>query len=72
MNDDLSSTDTGGTLMTDLVLVLATLAFVALCVAYVGWCDRIVGPDDWAGDDPAGDDPTRDGRDAGRTEVAVP
>lgn len=31
--------------MTDLVLVVATLAFIALCVAYVGWCDRIIGDD---------------------------
>lgn len=31
--------------MTDLVLVVATLAFIALCVAYVGWCDRIIGAD---------------------------
>ena len=32
--------------MTDLVLVVATCAFIALCVAYIGWCDRIIGPDD--------------------------
>ena len=32
--------------MTDIVLVLTTLAFVALCVAYIGWCDRIIGPDE--------------------------
>lgn len=32
--------------MTDLVLVVATCAFIALCVAYIGWCDRIIGPDE--------------------------
>jgi len=33
--------------MTDLVLILATFAFVAVCVAYIGWCDRIIGPDEF-------------------------
>jgi hypothetical protein len=28
--------------------VLATLAFFALCVAFVYGCDRIIGPDDAA------------------------
>lgn len=32
--------------MTDLVLAVATCAFIALCVAYIGWCDRIIGPDE--------------------------
>jgi len=32
--------------MTDLVLIAAMVAFIALCVAYVGWCDRIIGPDE--------------------------
>jgi hypothetical protein len=36
--------------MTDLVLIVATLAFVAICVAYIGWCDRIIGPDEPYGD----------------------
>lgn len=43
--------------MTDLVLIVATLAFVAICVAYIGWCDRIIGPDepaDGSGDTDAG------------------
>jgi hypothetical protein len=31
--------------MADLLMVLLMVAFVALCVAYVGWCDRIIGPD---------------------------
>ncbi len=32
--------------MADLVLVAAIVAFTALCVAYISWCDRIIGPDD--------------------------
>ena len=33
--------------MGDLIFVLATLAFFAICVAYVNWCDRIIGPDEF-------------------------
>jgi hypothetical protein len=32
--------------MTDLVFVAIVLAFMALCVAYIAWCDRIIGPDE--------------------------
>jgi hypothetical protein len=32
--------------MADLLLVSTLLAFVLLCVAYIAWCDRIIGPDD--------------------------
>jgi hypothetical protein len=32
--------------MADLVLVSIFIAFIALCVAYVGWCDRIIGNDE--------------------------
>ena len=32
--------------MADLVLVAVIVAFTALCVAYISWCDRIIGPDD--------------------------
>jgi hypothetical protein len=32
--------------MADLILVSIMIAFIALCVAYVGWCDRIIGADD--------------------------
>ena len=31
--------------MRDLLMLLLTGAFFALCVAYVQWCDRIIGPD---------------------------
>jgi hypothetical protein len=45
--------------MKDVLVVLMTLGFFGVCVAYVGLCDRIVGPDgptlDEAGDGAAGD-----------------
>jgi hypothetical protein len=31
--------------MTDVLMLLLILAFFALCLAYVWWCDRIIGPD---------------------------
>ena len=32
--------------MADLVLVALIIAFTALCVAYIWWCERIIGPDE--------------------------
>jgi hypothetical protein len=32
--------------MADFVLVAILVAFIALCVAYVAWCDHIIGVDD--------------------------
>lgn len=32
--------------MTDLLVVLVTLAFFAVCAAYVNLCDRVIGPDE--------------------------
>ncbi len=32
--------------MNDILVILMTIGFFALCVAYVALCDRIVGPDD--------------------------
>ena len=32
--------------MTDLLVVLVTLAFFAVCAAYVSLCDRVIGPDE--------------------------
>ncbi|MBI4932264.1 MAG: hypothetical protein HY828_00185 [Actinobacteria bacterium] len=32
--------------MADLIIVSIFVAFIALCVAYVGWCDRIIGDDE--------------------------
>jgi hypothetical protein len=31
--------------MRDIVVLAVITAFFALCVAYVRWCDRIIGPD---------------------------
>ena len=31
--------------MADLVLVSVIIGFTALCIAYISWCDRIIGPD---------------------------
>jgi hypothetical protein len=31
--------------MRDLIVLAVVAAFFALCVAYVWWCDRIIGPD---------------------------
>lgn len=36
--------------MKDLVVILMTVGFFALCVVYVALCDRIVGPDDQGGE----------------------
>jgi hypothetical protein len=35
--------------MADFVLVAILVAFIGLCIAYVAWCDRIIGADDPAG-----------------------
>jgi hypothetical protein len=32
--------------MADLLFVAMTIAFVLIAVGYVGWCDRIIGPDE--------------------------
>lgn len=32
--------------MKDVVVVVMTLGFFALCIGYVALCDRIIGPDD--------------------------
>jgi hypothetical protein len=29
----------------DVLILLLVAAFFALCIAYVWWCDRIIGPD---------------------------
>ena len=31
--------------MRDVVMLAVITAFFALCLAYVRWCDRIIGPD---------------------------
>ncbi len=32
--------------MADVIFVAVICAFFALCVVYIRWCDRIIGPDD--------------------------
>ena len=34
--------------MADLIFVSIIIAFFALCVLYLRWCDRIIGPDEFA------------------------
>jgi hypothetical protein len=34
--------------MADLIFVSIIVAFFALCVLYLRWCDRIIGPDEFA------------------------
>jgi hypothetical protein len=31
--------------MRDFLMLLTIAAFFAVCIAYVWWCDRIIGPD---------------------------
>jgi hypothetical protein len=52
--------------MRDVLVLVITVAFFALCVAYVRWCDHIIGPDpDGLRDDDLEDDVEVD------TQVAV-
>ncbi len=32
--------------MADFIYVAIFVAFTALCIAYISWCDRIIGPDE--------------------------
>ena len=32
--------------MRDILMLLLIAAFFAVCLAYVWWCDRIIGPDE--------------------------
>ena len=43
--------------MRDVVVLAVITAFFALCVAYVWWCDRIIGPDPDVLDDHTVDEP---------------
>ena len=38
--------------MADVIFVAVICAFFALCVVYIRWCDRIVGPDEFTLDPP--------------------
>lgn len=50
--------------MRDVVVLIVAVSFFALCVSYVRWCDRIIGPDpspaDEATDEPAAAEASRD------------
>jgi hypothetical protein len=43
--------------MRDIMMLLLIMAFFAVCIAYVRWCDRIIGPDpvDLTDEEPAGE-----------------
>ena len=43
--------------MNDLIVLILTVAFFAIAVAYVGLCDRIIGPDPEPSDGEAADVP---------------
>ena len=45
--------------MADVLMVLLMVAFVALCVVYVRWCDHIIGPDPVRTDGDAAEPTTR-------------
>ncbi len=45
--------------MRNVIMSAATVAFFALCLAYVRWCDRIIGADPADHPDDADDEPAR-------------
>ena len=57
--------------MRDVLMLILIVAFFALCIAYVAWCDRIIGPDPDAGTEIRTDVSTDVGKHdgAGRTDV---
>lgn len=57
--------------MRDVVLVATVVAFFALAVLYVRWCDHIVGPDDDGEAGEAGDDADPAAGAASRPEPAA-
>ena len=59
--------------MRDVIVVAIIAVFFALCVAYVRWCDRIIGPDpdDLRDDDVDDRDLTDAGRDVEADVTAV-
>jgi hypothetical protein len=40
--------------MSDFIFIAATFVFFAICALYVHWCDKIIGPDDFAPGDAPG------------------
>jgi hypothetical protein len=56
--------------MSDVVMVAVTTTFFALCLAYVRWCDHIIGPDPVEpGTEPA--DASAGAADHDRTDVSA-
>lgn len=54
-NDDLG--DDGASAVKDVLVIVMVVGCFAMCVAYVGLCDRIIGPDEaGSGIDPQSDD----------------
>ena len=51
--------------MGDAIFVVATIVFFLICVAYVNWCDRIIGPDEFS------DNAEPDANDATATSTAT-
>lgn len=59
--------------MRDIVILAVTAAFFTLCVAYVRWCDHIIGPDpDLDGHDDDADQHHVDDVELAVDETAVP
>jgi hypothetical protein len=53
--------------MADLIFVSIIVAFFALCVAYLKWCDRIIGPDEFGAERDDADSPSVATHDASAT-----
>jgi hypothetical protein len=45
-NGDRSSAGAYNGRMGDVLFIAITIAFILVCVAYVAWCDQIIGPDE--------------------------
>ena len=59
--------------MADVIFVAVICAFFALCVVYVRWCDRIIGPDVTSSTVDAGEPDRVADRDANRdANVSTP
>ena len=60
--------------MADLVFVSILVAFFALCVVYLRWCDRIIGPDESGVDRDVADSSyvVTDATSAGASATGVP
>jgi hypothetical protein len=56
-------------LVADVLFILITVTFFAICVAYVRWCDRIIGADEWTSEHADGAPPVTVG--AAPEEVAA-